>query len=76
MKCNGCGTEKTGEDFHRHNKGGRQPRCKECQRRYHKEHYKKNKAKYVAKAETLRLANRATAMQFINELKAAPCRTR
>ena len=46
--CNECGIEKPLTGFHRHKSGrlGRNPKCKECIKRYNKENYDSEATKY------------------------------
>lgn len=48
--CGKCKTELSVEHFHPHKKDKFQSNCKECQKQYRSEHYKKNKQKYIDKA--------------------------
>ena len=49
-KCSTCQIDKNLEDFHR--KGsGYSYMCKECRKKYIRNHYQNNKAKYIQKAK-------------------------
>lgn len=48
--CNICKTEKELDEFHKKGKG-HQGMCKECRKNYIREHYLKNKEKYLEKAK-------------------------
>lgn len=68
--CIKCKEKKSEDQFH--NKSGRsklQPRCKECMRIYQREHYRKNKSKYLDDKAARIAAVRST----IDSLKTGPC---
>lgn len=47
--------------------------CKDCQSSYYKQHYKKNKKRYVQRSIVNTIAQRARTRTLIAELKAVPC---
>jgi hypothetical protein len=50
-KCYGCGTEDLNKfKSNKNKKDGLQSQCITCQKKYRKEHYEKNKEKYILKA--------------------------
>jgi hypothetical protein len=49
-KCLKCNRELPIENFATHVKKGRQAYCRECQKAYRRNHYLKNKQKYITKA--------------------------
>ena len=58
--CPKCNTEKDETEFNSKNKkrGTLQSFCKECNKEYHREHYKNNKQDYLEKARRNDLINR------------------
>jgi 5-methylcytosine-specific restriction endonuclease McrA len=51
-RCSRCGLEKPLEDFawHRREKGQRQHHCRPCQAQYRREHYVRNRGRYVERS--------------------------
>ena len=50
-QCSRCRQAKPFADFGRRRRGGFQPYCRPCQAAYHREHYQKNTAAYMAAAK-------------------------
>jgi hypothetical protein len=69
--CIKCKTDKPNSAFHRRTKGGTklQHTCKECQLKYAAQHYRSNKASYIARNRVFRKKMQG----IINVLKAVPC---
>jgi len=67
-RCTGCRTSKALEAFAR-KRSVRQSQCKECHRQYAKDHYRRNKALYLAKNEKARRRKK----EFLLQLKQQPC---
>jgi hypothetical protein len=74
--CNGCGTEKLIDEFSlsRSKKDGHNNKCKECHRKYVKNHYIKNKSRYIARAKKNRKKEREKTKKLLLELKSGGCR--
>lgn len=70
-RCSVCGVEKPVEEFHCKSKAkdGRRDRCKVCAATYHRQHYTKNKQRYIAQA----LERKRKLMVFLAEQKQGPC---
>jgi hypothetical protein len=68
IKCCKCKTHQPEEKFSWRNKelGKRRDVCKECHRAYLKEHYQKNKEKYMSKSKAYKQMTRG----WVRELKA------
>lgn len=70
--CNGCQTSKLISEFWiKHNK--LQARCKECQKVYHKQHYKDNIENYKDRAKKRNQKIVESVRKFIQEQKDKPC---
>ncbi len=69
--CNTCSEHKPVEEFHVRNKakGYLQSKCKECHRKYHRQHYLDNKDSYLSQARDWRAKEQA----WVNSIKARPC---
>jgi len=52
-RCTRCGLEKPPEDFawHRRDRGQRQHHCRSCQAEYRREHYLRNRRRYIERAQ-------------------------
>lgn len=70
--CNKCKTDKSVDEFHKNptKKDGLQTMCKECRKKYHREHYLKNRSKYRANTQ---LYKDVINEWFINEKKKLKC---
>lgn len=65
-QCNKCGETKIVDLFNKRY-GKPQPYCRECNRSYHKDHYKRNKAVYKQDTADRRWQLRANGLQRIME---------
>jgi hypothetical protein len=72
-KCGGCGKTKPVSEFHKKGKGRWQSMCKVCRKKYHREHYLKNKATYIAKAVALRKNIKRQVAEIKVETPCADC---
>lgn len=65
--CGRCRQKKSLDSFHKNptKKDGLQSMCKDCRKDYHREHYLKNKEKYISDNKSKRLYYRA----FVNRYK-------
>ena len=74
QKCYRCGELKPVEEFswRRKAKGQRDSFCRPCRSAYGKEHYEKNRERYIEQAGKRRL-NRERTLFFIEFFKAHPC---
>lgn len=65
--CRRCEKDKSVDDFHKNptKKDGLQTMCKECRKKYHKEHYLKNKKTYKLKAKIYK----SNIQNFVNRYK-------
>jgi hypothetical protein len=68
-RCARCKLEKPLSDFARKYETVRQPYCRACQAEYHREHYRKNKKRYVDAARERKRRLRAT----LREARNKPC---
>ncbi len=52
-RCSWCGLEKPLEDFawHRRDRGQRQHHCRPCQAKYRREHYQRNRRRYIERSQ-------------------------
>ena len=52
-RCSRCGLEKPLDDFawHRRDKGQRQHHCRPCQAEYRREHYLRNRQRYIDRSQ-------------------------
>lgn len=79
-KCIKCNIEKKTTDFHFKNKklNIRNTTCKKCSSKYKKEHYNKNKTKYIKKAKerntVVREENRQNIFNFLKDKKCVDCK--
>jgi hypothetical protein len=76
MQCSKCKLEKSPDcfSFKDIDKNARHKTCRECHRAYTKDHYLKNKEKYIAKAKASNPANRLRVRsEMIAYLKSHPC---
>jgi hypothetical protein len=71
--CNKCKKDKSVDDFHKNptKKDGLQSMCKECRKNYHREHYLKNKEKYIKNTQNYK---NIIIEWFINEKKKLKCK--
>jgi len=75
-KCTKCGEEKKLEDFTRReeSKDGHNCACRECTKKYMKDHYRRNKDYYIKKARKNEIKYRKIYRDFIVDyLKNHPC---
>ena len=73
-KCADCGILKPTSDFYKHHSKGYQNVCIPCRKKYNREHYKKDKDKYVARAKERNLAQKKKIYSFIlSYLEDNPC---
>lgn len=74
-KCLRCGKRKQSTEFNWKIKGVRRaPYCKECSRRYIRDHYEKNKKYYLYKARRRNLRLKEQAIQYMGSfLLTHPC---
>jgi len=74
-KCNTCGKTKSASCFSKKskNKDGLQTKCKECQNKYHKEHYAKNRDSYIKKARLREQELRLWFFEYKTKLKCSRC---
>lgn len=70
--CNGCKSLKSIEDFWK-KRGKPQAQCKDCQREYHKLHYKNNKKDYLVRAKERKKIVQAELRSYIAQQKNKPC---
>lgn len=71
--CSGCKKEKLEEEFSR--KGdGLQDKCKSCKSLYNKNHYIKDKEKYLERAKKNNPEIRKKYRKLLNEIKSVPCK--
>lgn len=74
MTCPKCKRDiLTEASFGTKRNGRRQPYCKDCQRRYAKEHYQRNKQKYLNKARIRNVLIRERNNEVVDRLKNRPC---
>ena len=67
--CSTCKTEKPLDEFHR--KGsGRVSKCKECAKKYHREHYLCNKQRYLERSASWRQKIK----KMVANIKNVPCK--
>jgi len=70
VKCSECEKIKSRSEFHERGNGRPQSMCKECRKKYHREHYLKNRDAYRKKANDLR----DSVKRSVSEKKAlTPC---
>ena len=67
--CGRCRTHKPLTEFDPRTKGGWQGYCRPCHAEYKQENYRKNRAKFIARA----LAYKAKLQTTLREAKAGPC---
>lgn len=60
IRCYSCSTEKVETDFHKNkrNKSGRQSRCKDCDKKWHSDRYKRDKEKILKQSAIWRSLNK------------------
>lgn len=73
--CYSCKTIKPFTDFaeSQNKKNGKNNMCKECNRKYQKEHYKKNKKTYIDKAKLRRNISKDIFLEYMKDKKCAIC---
>ena len=74
--CAMCKNEKNVSDFHtkkKKNKIQLQPYCKDCNKKYHKEHYNKNKKTYIIKAKNYGKQNQKKLLEFLQDKECKDC---
>jgi hypothetical protein len=73
--CTTCNIEKSLDCFARNpqKKDGLNYKCKECQNKYIKEHYKNNKYYYVKKAKENKTKTKKIISQIKSEIKSGGC---
>ncbi len=64
-RCAVCGQTKSVSEFYKHHTKGYQNTCIPCRKEYNKEHYKKDKDKYIARAKERNLIQKKKAHGFI-----------
>ncbi len=77
-KCQICKLDLPEDDIHfasRHDRGKKQfqSNCRECQKKYRKEHYLNNKEKYIKKAKTYRETFNEWIVNYKKNLKCEIC---
>ena len=77
-KCQICKLDLPEDDIHfasRHDRGKKQfqSNCRECQKKYRKEHYLNNKEKYIKKAKTYRETFTEWIVNYKKNLKCEIC---
>ena len=77
-KCQICKLDLPEDDIHfasRHDRGKKQfqSNCRECQKKYRKEHYLNNKEKYIKKAKTYRETFTEWIVDYKKNLKCEIC---
>lgn len=72
-KCTKCGLEKDESFFSKKSNTKLHSYCKECHSKYRREHYLANKAKYIKKAHTRKVAERMKIAEKIAQIKSVPC---
>lgn len=70
--CNGCQQSKSVDAFWKKH-GAPQARCKQCQKDYHKLHYKDNKKTYVDRARIRNKKISDILKEHIHKVKDVPC---
>lgn len=70
--CCGCNIEKELTEFHK-KKGGHQGMCKDCRKVYIRNHYIKNKEKYMEKAAKCTKENRKWYREYKDTLRCTLC---
>lgn len=73
--CTKCGITKEISEFNKNKTkpDGLQSKCKECHRKYTREHYKKHKAKYKTKASDYKQRNKDFLEKLKKTLKCSKC---
>lgn len=80
IQCNKCGVNKPNENFHFRNKKEniRRNTCKSCSSKYKKDHYNKNRAKYIKKAKernkNIREENRQKLFKYLSDKSCIDCK--
>lgn len=71
MRCSKCGCEKSPDAFSCRGRGSRrrQPYCRECQKIYKAEHYRRHRATYIRRAAE----RKAELRRRVDEMKMKPC---
>jgi len=72
-KCSKCKDVKSIDDFNIKNGNKKQSFCRECQSQYHKEYYEKNKEKYRAKNQRLRIQSKRRYYQWLLKQSCVDC---
>jgi hypothetical protein len=75
-RCGRCGERKPDDDFawRRRKKGQRHNYCRPCHAAYHREHYLKNRQRYIDQAAVQKRALRLERTKFlIDYFRAHPC---
>jgi hypothetical protein len=70
--CSNCSLEKFVGDFNRKG-GGRQSKCKSCQRAYHRLYYQQHKSCFIAKNRRNKNRQRKRLRNILLEVKKQPC---
>ena len=71
--CGTCKRELAIECFAKRGKSGRQSKCKECHAAYRREHYEKNRQKYIDKAAANRKRYRNEYRDWLKQQSCADC---
>jgi hypothetical protein len=71
-RCARCGQEKSLNDFAKKRRNDHQPYCRPCQAEYHREHYRKNSAAYMAAAKR-RLGRMRELLRIAKDKPCADC---
>lgn len=77
-KCGTCNIEypKTKEYFGTRSDRGKleyQSKCKECQKKYRRDHYLKNKDKYIEKSKDWKLKQKLKILKYLSNKSCADC---
>lgn len=72
--CKKCQETKAEKDFPRKSDGRLLGNCLECRRKSKKEHYERNKAVYIERAQKANLERRKKLMELRDALKRSPCK--
>jgi hypothetical protein len=73
--CCGCKKRRGVRFFKSHSKrlDGLQSQCIDCQKKYRRQHYLKNRQKYIDKAKKLKEESRSWYNEYKNTLKCSTC---
>lgn len=73
MRCNKCDQEKSETDFAASKKYGKQPWCRQCQKKSHKAYYQKNKQHFIEYKESVKRQRQKQLLTYMQEQGCKDC---